>query len=780
MNRAFLITQCIQNDFVKPLGRYDSLPNLLHVGFEEARRLMGEDPSQGPVARVMNWAYRQPEEKLGIIHIRDWHDPQDDFQAGHLGKFGDHCLAGSEGAAFAFPVMEPNREVTVMNSLSLNDFIGTELEAFLEERAGKPLKVGLMGVWTEAKVSFLAYELRTRFPDIELAVCSALTASSSRSQHYMALKQLNRLLGVTVFSSVSEFTSFLAGESLDIPLPTLKSPDHLTISFSGDGELSELDLSLIRYLFRNCSALKLKTLAGGYSGNQVLSCDSTDLRGLQQVPHVLKIGPSGPMGEEREAFEQVEEVLGNNAPRIVEFVESGGRCALKYRYAATGGGFSSTFQEHYMKGLNTARTKGYLSTVFQEQLGRFYKSATLEKSNLLEHYGIVPDYASRLKLKIEEVLGKEASDEFLTLPTGQKVPNPFWFYANGLSELFSKAAGSSYFSYVHGDLNGANIIIDGHDNIWLIDFFHTGNGHVLKDLIKLENDILFIYTPVNSPEELAEALKLTDTLLKVEDLRKPLPPVEETDLINPEMRRSYETIRVLRSFYPPLIHSDRNTLQLFIGQLRYAGHTLAFQESNHWQKLWALYTAGWCCQHIEKRLKARGPLRMDWLNEKHTGKGKLGMSLLPGRKDYSRSLAEDIASLKEQGVSHVLTLLSHDEFARYGVEDLLKSFKDHGLVTRHLPIKDQSVCSEEAMEEVVAWLNAALEDGAGILVHCVGGLGRSGLVAASYLVRKGFKPEDAISTVRKARSPRALESHQQEAFIEKFASDESDGGLDTS
>ena len=31
-------------------------------------------------------------------------------------------------------------------------------------------------------------------------------------------------------------------------------------------------------------------------------------------------------------------------------------------------------------------------------------------------------------------------------------------------------------AWVHGDLNGANIILDAQGNVWLIDFFHTGPG----------------------------------------------------------------------------------------------------------------------------------------------------------------------------------------------------------------------------------------------------------------------------------------------------------------
>ena len=37
----------------------------------------------------------------------------------------------------------------------------------------------MIGVWTEAKVSFLLYELKTRMRIDDLATCSALTASAS-------------------------------------------------------------------------------------------------------------------------------------------------------------------------------------------------------------------------------------------------------------------------------------------------------------------------------------------------------------------------------------------------------------------------------------------------------------------------------------------------------------------------------------------------------------------------------------------------------------------------
>ena len=265
---AILITECLQNDFVKPIQDGESLPNLLHVGRAEARRLLGENPKDGPVARVMQWAYGRPKNELAIIHLRDWHDPTGTFEEAHLAQFGPHCLAETWGAAFAFE--EPpgaGARAEIVDALTLNDFHGTRLSSVLAPFATKPVAVGIMGVWTEAKVTFLAYELRTRYPHFRLAICSALTASSSRARHFIAMDQLERILGVNVLVSVGEFVEFLGGKARDLPQRGF-SAKHPQLEWEKAGGLMGADKDLLRYVFRDCRSVSLHPLAGGYSGNQ--------------------------------------------------------------------------------------------------------------------------------------------------------------------------------------------------------------------------------------------------------------------------------------------------------------------------------------------------------------------------------------------------------------------------------------------------------------------------------------------------------------------------------
>ncbi|MDT0552097.1 dual specificity protein phosphatase family protein [Urechidicola vernalis] len=767
-SKAILFTQCLQNDYCKPIGKYDHIPNLVHIGYEESVRLMGLTPKEGPVANTMRWAYEQSDEDLEIIHLRDWHDPEDKNQKEHLELYGDHCIQYTDGSRFAFHLDKYPRLATIIESLQLNDFVNTELEDILEPYKNEKIRVGIMGVMTEGKISFLAYDLKTRYPQFDIAVCSALCAGSSISSHYTALDNMQKILGIRVINSLGEFTSFLTGSSSNFEINAPEKDDLPKLSYNNDVNVSEADNSILKFLFRNARSVDFNVLDGGYSGNLVLGAKSVDNEGREEAPHVVKIGEQNEIGQERMSFERVESVLGNSAPRITDFIDYKGRGGIKYRYASMGKGSSTTFNKLFISGISLDQVKKYLDIVFIDQLGKFYNARTYEKSNLLEYYGHDPKRAERLKPRVEKVYGKPADDDILTLPTGQEFPNPYIFNRDVLETLLPLNNRSSYFAYTHGDLNGANIMVDPQENIWLIDFFHTHKGHVLRDLIKLENDLLYIYTPIYREEDLNEAVKLSEVLFEIRDLAQPLKPVEETGLTHPGFIRTYETLKILRSYYSALIGHDRDSLQLLIGQLRYSLHTLMFFESNNFHKLWALYNAGHTTRIITERIMSGGKLRVNWLDDDKMTSGEIGLTILPGRKDYSRSIDEDLKQLKEYKVDTIIPLITDDEFDHFGVGELLEKYQEYDFNVKRLPIMDQLVSSHQEMKELIDYLEERLQNNEKIVLHCVGGLGRSGLVAASYLKYKGRNAEDAIQSVRKVRGLRAVESKIQEEFVSEI------------
>ena len=593
-------------------------------------------------------------------------------------------------------------------------------------------------------------------------MCSALTASASRSGHFLALEQLQKLLGVRIIDSVGGFVDFLGGTLDEAPLQAVAAyrPE---VSFDTRMAPTDTDRELLAYLFRDCSSVRARGLTGGFSGNLVLACESVDRERRRQTPHVVKIGTREPTGRERAAFEQIEQVLGNSAPRITDFADWGERGAIKYRYAAMGEGVTNTFQRLYMDGLPQSEVEHILDTVFGEQLARLYSAPERERADLFEYYAFSAKWAPHVRQRVEELLGAPANGETLALPGGMTTPNVCRFYEHVLDKLPRQRARSWWFAHVHGDLNGANIILDAHQNVWLIDFFHTHRGHIIKDLAKLENDVLYTWTPDTSAAELAEAVRVTGALLEVRDLAGELPHAAEGNITTPVFVRAWDTVRKLRSYYPALLQSDRDPLQLLIAQLRYAVHTMGFEECNHWQRLWALHTAGRAAAIIEHRLTRTGPLRVDWI------KPNLGITILPGRRDYGRDLATDIASLKAAGVTHVLSLITDDELAARGVESLASAVQTAGLKHRQDALLDQRAATLEQMDNIAQWLDEALNSGARVVVHCMAGLGRSGMVAASYLTRSGMRADAAITLVREKRSPRAVETAVQEEFVHKYA-----------
>ena len=177
------------------------------------------------------------------------------------------------------------------------------------------------------------------------------------------------------------------------------------------------------------------------------------------------------------------------------------------------------------------------------------------------------------------------------------------------------------------------------------------------------------------------------------------------------------------------------------------------------------------------RTSDSNPIEVDFVDEKTLGKrGRLGMTILPGVKDlgrWDRDLETDLRRLKQHYMTDTLvTLLEREEFGQYGVSGLLEHAREAGLEVVHFPIKDVSTPRKAQSEEysvLIKQILGLLEEEKTVVVHCRGGLGRTGTVAASVLVALGQDPDHAIDLVRRVRSERAVETPEQEEYVRRFA-----------
>ena len=156
------------------------------------------------------------------------------------------------------------------------------------------------------------------------------------------------------------------------------------------------------------------------------------------------------------------------------------------------------------------------------------------------------------------------------------------------------------------------------------------------------------------------------------------------------------------------------------------------------------------------------------------GGGRVGMTLCPGKRDpaamtgpWDRDLDADLKAIVEWGASVLVTLMEAHELVQLGVPDIGERAESLGMVWLHLPIPDVSIpdaAFEAAWATAGECLRATLTDRRGIVIHCRGGLGRTGLVAARLLIELGEMPREALDAVRAVR-PGAVETRQQEEYV---------------
>jgi len=115
-------------------------------------------------------------------------------------------------------------------------------------------------------------------------------------------------------------------------------------------------------------------------------------------------------------------------------------------------------------------------------------------------------------------------------------------------------------------------------------------------------------------------------------------------------------------------------------------------------------------------------------------------------------------------ISQTMTLAGM--LAQLAITRLGQEVQRRGMEWLHLPIPDVSTPGPEFEAEwpaVSDHLRSRLDTGENILIHCRGGLGRSGMIAARLLAESGVDAEEAIARVRAVRLG-AIETWEQEQW----------------
>lgn len=179
-------------------------------------------------------------------------------------------------------------------------------------------------------------------------------------------------------------------------------------------------------------------------------------------------------------------------------------------------------------------------------------------------------------------------------------------------------------------------------------------------------------------------------------------------------------------------------------------------------------------------VRSLSPLRIDWLVAPAAeaqpplplidAPGRIALSSCPGRVEVSGDVEEDISTILALNIGTVVSLVSDPEMAMYGVLGLRSALRMAGLRSVQFVIEDKQAPSDlHATRTLCASILRWLGEGENTLLHCIGGWGRSGTIAACLLTHQGYDAETAVGLVRQARSPYCVETHRQFSFVQTYA-----------
>ena len=120
-------------------------------------------------------------------------------------------------------------------------------------------------------------------------------------------------------------------------------------------------------------------------------------------------------------------------------------------------------------------------------------------------------------------------------------------------------------------------------------------------------------------------------------------------------------------------------------------------------------------------------------------------------------------------IEDVFVLAESQEFQKHANKDLLDFYKLHGLDAYHYPIPDFQVPRDPgSLETAIEAFEARALEGKNISVHCLAGLGRTGLFLGCIGKRHlNLEGQQVISWIRQI-IPGALENPLQEQFVINF------------
>jgi hypothetical protein len=581
---AIIIADNLTNDYCSPEPQFQSMR--VNIGAQEIGRLLGEDESygQGVLPSFLESVVdaKRKGGQIGLILLRDYHDPNDPTQKEELIRYDEHSLVGSKGVEFIDPIQElvPHAEVINSSTLtmpleSFNDalrrIIGSE-QPQRDQQNREQVKFLLVGFHTDKHILSTASLLRNVLGYRHVAVSPHLMASSSLDAHYTSLRYAFPDALIEVLPELGLVADFVGidpkeFEKFDCRVCAI-DPEPIRNALTPDQK------KIIEVLCMHWTKAELRPLKGGFSGSCLFLANGWKGKSRAE-PLVLKIDRHLPIRKELQGYERAKDLLGKNVPSIQSPVAFGNWVGISMELASMEGQ-TKTLQDHFEAAFDDESISRFLAllkralTIFAKKL----YGNTLTPSQFAPYRQFLLHIDQQdiwLGENINSILNQAIIDSTIDVDA---LRHMFKIVRKNDDTIAGQMC------LAHGDLNLANIICDERDNIWAIDWTHAGIHPVEMDFAKLENDLKFALAKQFEPEDFSHMRMFEEHLLS-----GPVPP-SPGELPNNlrfvkwdlRFKKILLAIRQIRETYFSF-KENGDWLVYRVALLKYAAHTLSFDQS---------------------------------------------------------------------------------------------------------------------------------------------------------------------------------------------------------
>ena len=587
-----IICDGLTRETMSPELRYQS--NRSNIGRPEISRLhgIGRSFGQGPLPRFLELAadvVEKDDAEIKLLFLCDMAPSPEEAENPELLDF-----------------VEPFDEISAHATVIPTTAGAVPWQSILEEigyadpAAEQPVNVDqaprflIVGCQTEGRVLAIGNLLRNMLGFPEVAVCSHLVGSATQDAHLAALRHNLPAAGIRVFLDLNEAATFVglnAPELQDLNLRACRiEPEEAR------DQLNDEQSEIIQRICMQWSRAELRPLQGGFSGS-LLFLASGWKGEARTEPMVIKIDRVEQMRSELDGYHRVKDFVGKHVPTFGYPVAINESIGVGMELAAMEGQ-PGTLQDNFEELAREASTSHFMHRL-EKAIGllsdRLYGNTRgtawiVPYREFLLHTEDQVQWLGENAAQIKKYADEEGLENIRINSTqAQKLLRLIARNEDGIESEVCLA---------HGDLNFKNIICDESDNIWFVDWTHSGEHPIELDFAKLENDVKFVMSRNFDSHDLSELKRFEAYLTsqRIPASAEKLPGNLQFAKTDARYLNILNAVSQIRTACFDLKQTD-DWLIYKVALLKYALHTLSFDsrrdrgECDLIQLLHAFYSA---------------------------------------------------------------------------------------------------------------------------------------------------------------------------------------------